>query len=245
MVRRVGPANAGRLLGRRFLVGKPADGLYPVRAAGLARPLYVRPHSSDPIVFSAILRNETYGCVGDIPSPGLVIDCGANVGFASVYFLNRFPGCRVIAVEPDLANYAVLERNLAPFADRVKMVRSGVWSHPAGLKMNEESYRDGRDWARMVRECRPGEQPEFTATDIGTLLAESGADRISILKIDVEKAETEIFARNYESWIDRVDVLVIELHDDECRNVFFRALSGRPFQIREAGELTVCHRQAA
>ena len=120
-------------------------------------------------------------------------------------------------------------------------MNSGVWSHAARLRMSDDVYRDGREWARMVRECRPDEEALFTATDIGTLFRESGAERIGILKIDVEKSENEIFARNYESWIDKVDAIAIELHDDECESIFHAAVKAAnvPFEFRRIGELTV------
>lgn len=237
---RVGIANTVRLLSRRFR-DKPADGLYPVHAPGLAHPLFMRPNASDPAVFRQVIRQRGYDFLPPDYRPELVIDCGANVGYTSAYFLSRFPGCKVIAVEPDPTNFVVLKKNLAPYGDRVKLVHSGVWSHGANLRMSEEFFRDGREWARMVRECRPGEETQFTATDIGTLFRESGADRIGILKIDVEKSEKEIFARNYESWIDKVDAIAIELHDDECESIFHAAVKAAnvPFEFRRIGELTV------
>ena len=78
------------------------------------------------------------------------------------------------------------------------------------------------------------------ATDINTLLAESGSDAIDLLKIDIERSEVEVFARNFEPWLGRVRNLVIELHDEECRRVFFQALSPYAYDLSEVGELTIC-----
>jgi len=86
----------------------------------------------------------------------------------------------------------------------------------------------------------------MVAVDIGTLLRESGMERVSILKIDVEGAEAIIFSANYEAWINNVDNIVIELHDDsdfgESSKVFFDAISGRSFEVSRSGELVVCRR---
>ncbi len=242
---RVGFSNTLRLVAHQ-LKGKPADGMYSIRASGYEHPFFLRLHGSDPAVFKQVIRDGEYDILPPETDVELVIDCGANVGFTSVYFLNRFPKARLIAIEPDPSNFAVLQRNLAPYRDRVRLVNSGVWSHPARLRMSEEPFRDGREWARMVRECRPEEASEFVATDIGTLFRESGAKRISFLKIDVEKSEREIFARNYESWIHNVDAMAIELHDDDCRAVFERAIADAkvPLEFREMRELTVGVRRA-
>jgi hypothetical protein len=63
------------------------------------------------------------------------------------------------------------------------------------------------------------------------------------LKIDVEGAETIIFSSNYESWIGRVDNLVIELHSPEAESVFARAIANEPFETSQCDELFVCKRR--
>jgi FkbM family methyltransferase len=101
---------------------------------------------------------------------------------------------------------------------------------------------DGQEWARQVRPCGDGEPADFAAVDIGSLLRESGCDRISILKVDVEGAERVIFAEHFEDWIGLCDNIVIELHGPNCERVFADAIAGQPFRVSRCGELTVCSR---
>jgi hypothetical protein len=112
--------------------------------------------------------------------------------------------------------------------------------------IEEEPYRDG-EWARQVRPARPGEGSNLRGVDIGTLLRESGYPTISLLKIDIEGAEGVLFAKNYEKWLDEVDTIVIELHDDsrfgEVGAIFERAVAGRGFALGRSGELTVARRR--
>jgi FkbM family methyltransferase len=212
-----------------------------IRSAYARYPLAWRPGTSDLWMFRQIFAEREYSCLDDLKTASLIVDCGANVGYRSAYFLTRFPEARVVAIEPDAGNFAILKENLAPYGDRVTLKHTGIWSHSCGLVLVDEP-RSFQECSRQVREAREGETPLFHATDIGTVLLESGADRISILKIDVEKSEKEVFARHFETWLDRVDNLVIELHDDECRRVFETAIAGDPFQVTECGELTVCKR---
>jgi FkbM family methyltransferase len=242
--RSLGTANALSYLGHRLLAG-------PTRWLGRSRPYHLvspladhplacRPGTSDVQVFRQVFIERQYACLDGVKGPGLILDCGANVGYSAAYLLSRFPGARLIAVEPDPGNFALLEQNLRPYGDRARAIRSGVWSRPVGLTVVESGFRDGLEWTRQVRECLPGESPQMTAVDVGSLLEESGYERISILKIDIERAELEVFSRHYESWLPRVDHLAIELHDDECEAVFLRAARSVPFEIVRHGELTLC-----
>ncbi|WP_017654007.1 FkbM family methyltransferase [Fortiea contorta] len=217
---------------------------YTLMSKNAKYPLMCRPDTSDKNVFEQIFIETEYSCLDNLSDVDLVIDCGANVGYSSAYFLTRFPKCKVICVEPDLSNFTLLEKNLAPYKERVKLIRSGIWSHTADLKILETPYRDGREWTVQVRECNQGEVPEMRATDVGTLLKESGQNRISILKMDVEGAEAVVFSKNYESWLSCVDNMVIELHDDsffgKASDIVLNAISSfKSFNISTSGELTV------
>ncbi len=211
-------------------------------------PLAIRGGSSDSGAFKQIYIEREYACLHDMSDVGLIIDCGANVGYSSAYFLSQFPRCQVIAVEPDPSNFAMLKRNLAAYGDRVKLVQAGVWSQPGSLVISKEEYRDGKEWSRTVRPCHPGEKAELEGVAIGTLLADSKQERISLLKVDVEGAEAVIFHENFKAWLDKVDNIAIELHEDStfgnANEVFFSAIEERDFEISTSGELTICRRRA-
>ena len=247
-MRRLGPMSALRYDLQR---ARRALGIAPPVVELTARrsryALSARPNSTDFLVYGQTFIGEQYACVDDLTDVDLIIDCGANVGFASAFLLSRFPDASLVAVEPDPDTFQILERNLAPYGSRARAERAGVWSHSTDLRIEERSYRGGGAWARQVRECAPGEVPTLHAVDIPTLLARSGRKRISILKIDIEGSECAVFsASNVDSWLPLVDCLVIELHDDThfgpCSDVFHRAIAAHPFSVRAVGELTVCRR---
>ncbi|HXX80341.1 MAG TPA: FkbM family methyltransferase [Thermodesulfovibrionales bacterium] len=210
----------------------------------LAYPVYFRPGTSDLYVFRQVFGDREYGCLDDCLEPKLIIDCGANVGYTSAYFLSRFPSATVIAVEPDAENCSLALRNLAPYRGRFSLIKAGVWSSQTYLTITRESCGHGKEWGRCVRPAREGEDSSIKAIDIGTLLKESRWQVISILKIDVEGSETAIFTDNYRSWIERVENLIIELHGKHCEDTFFRAIKGIPFVVSKNGELTICRKRS-
>lgn len=218
-----------------------------VRPKGVSADLLIRGNTSDLDVFRQIFIQKEYDCLLDLKNIDLIIDAGANVGYSSVYFLSHFPGCQVVAIEPDPANFSALTINLAPYRDRVILRNCGIWSRPAQLAIESNNYRDGRDWTRQVRECAPGEEGEITAITIGDILGESGRNRLSLLKMDIEGAEAVVFAdASYRDWLSRTDAIAIELHDDtgfgDARKLFAEAIHNEHFEISHSGELTICRR---
>lgn len=196
--------------------------------------------TSDINVFTQIFMSREYRCLDEVQEPSLIIDCGANVGYSSAYFLSRFPKAHLIAVEPDPKNFAMLLDNIRPFGGRATAICSGIWSREVGLVFSQEPFGDGREWARTVRVARDDEKPDMMAKDIGTLLKESGFERISILKVDIEGSEAEVFGSNYEPWIGRVDHMVIELHGGKCEEIFGEAIAKEDLRVERCDELVVC-----
>jgi hypothetical protein len=125
----------------------PKDSLFTLR---------FRPGTSDLTVFMGIFLEQEYACFKTVRPGGLIIDCGANVGYSTAYFLSRFKSAHIVAVEPDPDNFALLCANTRRFGRRVQRYNTAVWSHPCGLVINETPYRDGREWARQARPTRPG-----------------------------------------------------------------------------------------
>lgn len=187
-----------------------------LRSMRADHPLAVRSGTSDIKVFDGIFIGLEYECIADLQDIEFVVDCGANVGYSSAFFMSHFKQCEVVCVEPDEGNAEALKMNMAPYLPRVRVYHAGIWSHPTFLRVRESAYRDGDKWAVQVEECESSIPGAIPAIDIPTILKDSGRDRISLLKIDIEGAEVQMFSQGSERWLSKVDNIVIELHDDSC-----------------------------
>jgi len=187
-------------------------------------------------VFSQILFFHEYRCLSELSSPNLIVDLGANVGYSSAYFLSRFKDCSVIAVEPDPENFDELQKNVAPYGRRVKTVRAAVWPRAEKLDLNNPGQ--GEEWGISVRPSNEGTVQGITVSE---LLRVSGHERISLLKVDIEGAETELFSSGTEEWLDKVENIVIELHSEKAHAAFFNKIDQQSrFVVSRCDELTVC-----
>lgn len=225
---------------RRALGARVEGTTYTLRSRASKYPLLCRLDSSDPYVFFQVFMEQEYAILEDLKNVRLMIDCGANVGYSAAYFLTLYPEARLIAVEPDCRNFAILEQNMKPYGDRVKLYKSGIWSHKTGLTVCQGVYRDGAEWSTQVRESLPGETPDVEAIDIGTLWKESGCDKIDMVKIDIERSEAVVFSSNYAEWLKQTRNMAIEIHDDECERIFQDAIAGYPFQQSRNENVVLC-----
>lgn len=155
-------------------------------------PFRVRPGSSDEFVLHAIFVEGEYDPLAHI-EPAVIVDCGANVGYSSIFFLNKFPNARIVALEPEAKNLELCRANLQPYGERVDVLPAAIWSHETGLAVLD--FGNGVEWGARVRECEPGEAGAVAAIDMTTLMRRHGIEQVDLLKIDIEHAEIDLFSR--------------------------------------------------
>lgn len=224
---------------------------------GYDHPLYLRPGTSDLSAFLQIFTYRQYACLSYLENPKFIIDCGANVGYASAYLLQLFPGTKVIAVEPDPQNAETCRMNLAPYGDRAEVIAAAVWDKPVKLALRHNPSE--REWSTQVVEAgssgrgegnSPGDprvghdlpDPDVTVRgiDMPALIARAGCRRVDLLKIDIEGAETQLFQNGAARWLPDIANIAIELHDTRSRKIFFAALANFQYDLASFGELTIC-----
>lgn len=213
---------------------------------GSDESVWVRADSTDIWVFEQIFKQEEYAPLKDLEGVVSILDLGANCGMSSTYLLRAFPGARVVAVEPDEDNFGLLRCNLERFKDRATCVRGAVWNTCCSLRISNSTFRGGGASARQVGPVRSGDETLVSGYDVPALMAMAGFERVSLLKVDIEGAEVMLFDESSASWIDRIDNIAIELHDDSsfgmASPVFWRAIQDRGFHCSRSGELVLCVR---
>jgi FkbM family methyltransferase len=173
-------------------------------------PISVRIPSTDVVLYRQIFERHEY----DVPvsrAPAAIIDAGANVGLAAVYFAHRFPDARIIAIEPEAHNFALLASNVADYPNIVP-VKAALWHHNGIVDLFDPGIGPWGYVAGTDAE-RPGRWHQRTdAITVDTLMAVHGLTHVDLLKMDIEGSEREVLT-HAATWIDRVDALVIELHE--------------------------------
>lgn len=204
---------------RIFLRKRKKRGTIALRIPGVPHPLYLRAGTSDLYMFEEVFLQGEYAIRQQL-DPKLILDVGANVGFASVWFANRYPNAKIIAVEPDASNVAMLRKNVAPYPS-VRVIEGAVWYESATVALDDQGDKSGI----QVR-AGDGGVRGMTIDEI------AGTSRIDILKLDVEGAEKELFEHD-PTWLANVGILMIELHDrfkPGCSKALYSALIRHDFR---------------
>jgi FkbM family methyltransferase len=194
---------------RAFIYSKKkSTGFYSLKVPDNQYACQLRSGTFDINTFRQVFVYKEYRF--DVPfNPTTIIDGGGNIGLASVYFANRFPQATIYCIEPDKGNFELLVKNTGPYK-QVKPIQAGVWHRPAHLAVVDEGYGH---WGFMVKEVSEKEPNAIYSVSIEQLMRENSWQEIDILKLDIEGSEKEVFTENYDTWLPKVKILVVELHD--------------------------------
>jgi len=193
------------------------------------RPLWLRLGTTDVAVFDEVVIRGEYDFAAP-RSASTIVDVGANIGVTSAWYAARYPGCRVLAVEPEPANFATLQRNVANRPE-VTPVR-GALCGSSGLVALVDAGTGA--WGFQLAAVNGSAQTDQTvrAVTLTELFDEHNLDWVDLLKIDIEGAERDVFMGDLAA-LDRVGAIAVELHDrfrPGCSRSFFRAVADFPYE---------------
>jgi len=187
--------------------------------------------------FDEIVAHEVYRPVIErIKNFQTVIDLGANIGLASLYFASCSPSCRIFAVEPHPGSYGLLERNLHDLiaAGRCRTLNAAVWATGTMLVASSELPADRYSgFAVHAPSLEENGLANIQGLDISSILQHSGFESVDILKVDIEGAEQQLFSGDL-GWLERIKAIAIEFHGAARRNIKFDdIMASYGFQISE------------
>jgi len=135
----------------------------------------------------------------------LIIDAGANIGAATLQFWSFFPSARIVSIEPEANNHALLVRNTAGLD--VVCMQAAVSAREGRVRLSDPG--EGH-WGFRTEAAADGEIQCVTINDI---FRRHGATHFPfIVKIDIEGGEAALFSDATE-WVGQTPILIIELHD--------------------------------
>jgi FkbM family methyltransferase len=238
-VTRFGFAGAVKLLASRKRLRRwLPDWTEHVPILDYPHPFHYRHGTTDKYIMADVLLDAQYECLMNLTGVRQILDVGANIGTTSVLLLNAYPQATLVALEPDPGNFAVLQKNIAPYGARAVALRKALWHRPEALAIERGSFRDGGAWSFQVKSGGAADA-EVDGITLPELMRLCQLDAVDILKIDIEGAERYVFDASIVPCLRNVKRIAIELHDPPSREAFLRCVQASPGQLSQYGEVTL------
>ncbi len=157
-----------------------------------------------------------YWFATDVPRP-FIIDCGANIGTATLFFKTLFPAAEIVAFEPDPRAFEALRVNVRD-------------NHLANVAIQQAAVGGAGQASLYAPTERVG------TTEVDVVRVSRFIDRqVDLLKIDIEGAEMDVLRELAETGkLALVRQMVIEYHhhmrpEEDRMSELFRLLENAGF----------------
>ena len=154
----------------------------------------------------------------------------------------KYPNAKILAVEPEESNFEKKKKNIRGYKNIVP-INAAIWPKKTFLKFLNPN---NKKWGFRVKEVTKKDNYDTMSVTIDYLLKKYNFDRIDILKLDIEGSERELFSNNYNSWIDKVNTIIIEFHEDikkGCVDALYSTIDLTEWREYKKGEKVILVRK--
>ena len=191
--------------------GRDAEEIPVTVAVPEPHVIWLRPAAADASLIEGYLSSGQHLPEGAIASEELeqICEFGTNIGIGLADLALRYPGARLLGVEPDAANAGLARRNLEPFADRCTIVEGAVWERDEELELVESEHEG------LISASRAGSGGRAVSGIRAETLLERHMPEgpIDYLHLDMVGTEPRILGPGT-AWVRRVRSLKIQLYSD-------------------------------
>ena len=186
-----------------------------------------RPNSDDEIILEELVEKDIYRIEEWAELLGrykenILLDVGAHIGVFTRIWLNQMPNSRVICYEPIIENFDLLKANTQQYQIEVHNAAVARENGNGVLNLSNPDYTGRWKLSNSPTNNFLYEQKSVMKS-INEVIENIGSDDINI-KMDVEGAEYELIeALSKENW-SRINMLIIEWHEDPVPTSFFNKL---------------------
>lgn len=187
--------------------------------------IYLRNIPSDRQVFFQIFIKDDLAVKYREP-PKIILDGGANIGMATLYFKSKYPKAKIIAVEPEGSNFELLLKNTKRFSD-VSCLNKGIWNKTCRLQIIDDG--NGND-SFTTKELQENELADVAidAITIADIIKEHQLTELDLVKLDIEGSERNVFEKDFTEWLSKTKEIIVEIHPHlhpECETNVLNALN--------------------
>lgn len=168
----------------------------------------LRDNTKDLETFGEIFLHNIYDIHLPI-KPLTIVDAGANTGLATVFFRTKYKDAKIVTIEIEKSNVEMIKKNTANLPN-IQIVEAALFNKNAFFKIIDP-YNATNSF--QITEVAENEPYDIKSVTLDGILLDNNWDTIDILKVDIEGAEKQLFESNFENWLPKTKVIMIETHD--------------------------------
>ncbi|NJL11822.1 MAG: FkbM family methyltransferase [Microscillaceae bacterium] len=206
--------------------------------------VWLRTHTSDlEVFFQHYVYGELWTEAHRRPENiQYILDCGANIGLATLVLARLYPEARLAAVELEAENFALLQKNCARLLDNGRLKTwQGAFYHKAQAHLQIQPGQLGEWNFSTLEEEETSIAPNAPAIiTLETITEAWNGQPPDLIKMDIEGGETG-FLQNDE-WCNQVlpsMVWAVELHGFAAHSAYFYQLRRHQLSAYRMGEYWV------
>lgn len=184
--------------------------------------------SDDYNTYCEVFKAQYY--LSDMVKPGVggvVVDVGANMGLASLWFQQYNPS-RIIAIEPEKETMDQCKQLLQKF-DNVEFVQKAIARETGTVEFSVCGDSASNQITGYLPHTIVGEEEvvEVESININDLIKEHNLDVIDYLKVDCEGGEIDLFDTIDPDYLqNNVKKIVVEFHTEEGKKFLKEKIKG-------------------
>lgn len=150
------------------------------------------------------------------PSSPVIIDIGANVGYAALYFFRKFPEATIHSFEPMPFLQSMLHKYQHAYKHyNWKIHPYGLWKEEGNLELFTTSTDDFTSISGVMKFPDADKKFNVQVSTLQKFIQENKIENIDLLKIDCEGAEYEILFSLTDEDYNKVKRIAMETHVTE------------------------------
>lgn len=174
-------------------------------------------------VFSEVFIEECYNFNADRNDP-FIIDCGGNIGMATLYFKKLYPNANVIVFEPEPHSFAILQKNIESNGIKDVVAVNKAVSNVMGECLFEEKSKSSIGAHLLIGQKGQSSKDSFVLSS--DLLSKYIDRPVDFLKLDVEGSEGLVFEDLVcNDKLKFIKEIVMEFHPYLCNMTLGKILS--------------------
>lgn len=148
-----------------------------------------------------------------------IVDIGGGIGDFTIFAMKSFPNNRVLAFEPTLESFNLLNKNLSlNSVDQVQAFNKAIWSCNGQIELDMSQGEPGQFTSQNVGQRNNLSKVLVPCMSLSEIFIEQNIKNCDLMKIDAEGAEYPILYDTPDEVFAKIERIVMEYHDIDAQH---------------------------